>query len=297
MNLDRSLDRGGQGMSVINTLSDLRKLVKGPIVEPGTRHARVLAIAARKGGVGKTTTTVNLGAALALFHNRKVLLVDMDSQGHVGMSLRMETRGRARDTLSNVLLQKRRDVYELVQPTTIDGLWFVDSDRDLNNTEAIMAGRIGKELLLKNALDAARTHFDVILIDCPPNLGALTVNALVAADTVIVPTDLSTLSLDGVEALLATIGVVQETLNPKIGVMGLLKTRVDRRNQKMNAAIEDALTNRYGSCLLDTCVGISTAIAKAQHLGKPVFLAEPRSRGSEYYQQLAEEIDARLYPH
>ena len=213
------------------------------------------------------------------------------------MSLRVETRGRARDTLSSVLLQKRRDVYELVQPTTIDGLWFVDSDRDLNNTEAMMSSRIGKELLLKQALEAARTHFDIIMIDCPPNLGALTVNALVAADTVIVPTDLSTLSLDGVEALLATIGVVQETLNPNIGVMGLLKTRVDRRNQKMNSAIEDALTNRYGSCLLDTCVGISTAIAKAQHVGKPVFLSEPKSRGAESYQALAEEIDARLYPH
>jgi len=284
-------------MSVINTLSDLRRLVKGPTIEQGTRQARVVAISARKGGVGKTTTTVNLGAALALNHKRKVLLIDMDSQGHVGMSLRVETRGRARDTLSSVLLQKRRDVYELIQPTTIDGLWFVDSDRDLNTTEAQMAGRIGKELLLKQALEAARTHFDVILIDCPPNLGALTVNALVAADTVLVPTDLSTLSLDGVEALLSTISIVQETLNPRIGVMGLLKTRVDRRNQTMNSAIEDALTERYGACLFDTCVGISTAIAKAQHAGKPVILTEPRSRGAEDYSTLASEIDSRLYPH
>lgn len=282
-------------MSVMNTLSDLRRLVTGAAIEPGTRQAHVVAVTARKGGVGKTTTTVNLGAGLALFHRRKVLLIDMDAQGHVEMSLRTETRGRAPDALSRVLLQKRRDVQEIVQPTSVDGLWFVGSDHGLNQTEGEMASRIGKEMLLKHALRLARTHFDVVLVDCPPNLGSLTVNALVAADRVLVPCDLSTLSLDGVDALLETLDTVQESLNPGIGLLGLLRTRVDRRNQTMNAAIEETLRRRYGAWLLETEIGVSTAIAKAQHAGRPVFLDEAESRGAQAYRALAAEIDRQLF--
>lgn len=282
-------------MSVMNTISDLRRIVTGPKLDVGARNARIVAITARKGGVGKTTTTVNLGAALALFHKRKVLLIDIDAQGHVAMSMRADERGRAPDTLSNVLLQKRRDVIEIIQPTTIDGLWVAGSDGDLNNTEAIMASRIGKELLLKQALRYAQTHFDVILIDCPPNLGSLTVNALVAADHVLVPCDLSTLSLDGVDSLLDTLATVQETLNPSITLLGLVKTRVDRRNQTMNAAIDEALVERYGAWLLESEIGVSTAIAKAQHAGRPVFRHDPKSRGAKSYEALAKELNQRLF--
>lgn len=279
----------------MNTLSDLRRLVTGTGLEPGSRQARVIAVTARKGGVGKTTTTVNLGAGLALFHRRKVLLIDMDAQGHVEMSLRAETRGRAPDSLSHVLLSKRRDVQEIVQPTSVDGLWFVASDPELNRTEGEMASRIGKELLLRHAIKVARTHFDVILVDCPPNLGSLTVNALVAADQVLVPCDLSTLSLDGVGALIETLDTVQETLNPSIGLLGLLRTRVDRRNQTMNAAIEETLRGRYGTWLLDTEIGVSTALQKSQHAGRPVFLDEEESRGAQGYRALAAEIDRRIH--
>lgn len=282
-------------MSVMNTLSDFKRLVRGgPAVEPGHRRARVIAVTARKGGVGKTTTTVNLGAALAHYHRRKVLLIDMDAQGHVEMSLRREVRGRAPDSLSRVLLTRRRDVHEIVQPTSIDGLWFVASDPELNDTESIMGTKIGKELLLRQALKYARTHFDVILVDCPPNLGTLTVNALVASDQVLIPCDLSTLSLDGVEALLETLDTVQDTLNPTLGLLGLLRTRVDRRNQTMNAAIEGSLRERYGRWLLESEIGVSTAIAKAQHAGQPVFLFDETCRGSVGYCDLAREVDRRL---
>jgi chromosome partitioning protein len=280
----------------MNTLSDLRRMVKGPHIEMGTRNARIVAISARKGGVGKTTTTVNLGAALALFYNRKVLLIDMDPQGHVELSLRHDVRGRAPDSLSNVLLQKRRDIFEVVQPTAVDGLWYVSAGEDLNDTESIMSSRIGKELLLRQAMRYARTHFDVILIDCPPNLGSLTVNALVASQHVLIPCNLSTLSLNGVDALLETLSTVQETLNPDLNLLGLLKTRVDRRNLTMNGAIDAALAERYGSWILDTEIGVSTAIAKAQHAGRPVFLSDNKSSGARYYEELSAEIDARLFP-
>ena len=280
---------------MMHAFEDFRRLVAGPRIDVGNRDARVVAIAARTGGVGKTTTTVNLGAGLALFHKRKVLLLDMDAQGHVDMCLRVEGRGRAPDTLSRVLLGKRRDVFEIVQPTTIDGLWYVASDPGLNQTEGEMASRIGKELLLRQAIKAARSHFDVVLCDCPPNLGSLTVNALVAADAVLVPTDLSTLSLDGVDALLDTVDTVRETLNPGLGVLGVLRTRVDKRNQTMNTAITEALTSRYGPWVLDTEIGVSTAIAKAQHAGRPVLLDDADSRGSDGYRTLAAEVDRRLF--
>jgi len=277
-------------MSVMNTISSVRRLVRGPAVSLGNKNARVIAVAARKGGVGKTTTTVNLGASLAAHEGLKVLLIDMDAQGHVAMSLRAKGSAQNRETLSDILLQKRRDVMELARHTAVDGLWLAPSDYDLNNTESIMATRIGKELLLRNALRAARTHFDVILIDCPPNLGTLTANALVAADQVLIPCDLSTLSLDGVEALVDTLETIQETLNPNIGLLGLVRTRVDRRNKKMNAAIETALEERYGRWLLTTEIGVSSALTKAQHEGLPAFLHDQNSRGADAYRDLASEV-------
>ena len=281
-------------MSVMSTLTGIKRMVRGPAVEKGTRQATVIAVTARKGGVGKTTTTVNLGAALALYHGQKVLLIDMDAQGHVEMSLRRESRGRAPDVMSNVLLNRRRDVYEIVQPTSVDGLWLVASDNGLNETESLMSTKIGKELLLRQALKFARTHFDVILIDCPPNLGTLTVNALVAADQVLVPCDLSTLSLDGVDALIETLETIAETLNPSVQLLGLVRTRVDRRNKTMNQAIEQTLRGRYGAYLLDAEIGASTAISKAQHEGQPVFLYDAKSRGADGYRDLAAELADRL---
>ncbi len=282
-------------MSVIGALSDIRRRVRGgPALEMGAHRARVIAVTARKGGVGKTTTTVNLGAGLALHHDRRVLLVDMDAQGHVDMSLRQELRHGVRDTLGDVLLTKRRDIQEIVVPTAIEGLWVARSDHGLNQTESIMGTRIGKELLLRQALRYARTHFDVILVDCPPNLGTLTANALVAADQVLVPCDMSTLSLDGVDALLDTLETVQDTMNPAVGLLGLLRTRVDKRNQKMNAAILQTLEERYGPWLLKTEIGVSTAITKAQHAGTTVLLHDDRSRGAVAYRELAGEIDRRL---
>ena len=277
-------------MSVMNTLSSVKRLVRGPGISLGNRHARIIAVAARKGGVGKTTTTVNLGASLASHQNLKVLLLDKDAQGHVGMSLKAKGPLASQEALSDILLQKRRDVMELARPTAVDGLWMVPSDTDLNHTESVMSTRIGKELLLRNALRTARTHFDVILIDCPPNLGTLTANALVAADQVLIPCDLSTLSLDGVETLIETLETIQETLNPAVDLLGLVRTRVDRRNRKMNEAIESTLEEKYGRWLLRTEIGVSSALTKAQHVGLPAFMHDESSRGAEAYVRLAEEI-------
>ncbi|MBT9558466.1 MAG: ParA family protein [Myxococcales bacterium] len=286
-------------MSVISAftqsaLGDLKRLAFGPGVEPGSRKATVIAISARKGGVGKTTTTVNLGVALAQNHGKRVLLVDMDAQGHVATSLSRDRLDRPGDTLSTVLLEKRRDLQEIVAPTAIDGLWTVASDTNLHETETLLSARIGKELCLRQALKLARTHFDIILIDCPPNLGTLTVSALVAADKVLIPCDLSTLGLDGVDALFDTVETIQDSLNPTLSVLGLVRTRVDRRNLTMNAAIESTLSTRYAGHLMGSIIGISSSVPKAQLEGRSVLTSDPKSRGAEDHAALATEVLGRL---
>lgn len=286
-------------MAVLEAIGNLRRMIsKGPEIATGTKQAHVIAVAAQKGGVGKTTTSVHVAAGLARYHNRKVLLLDMDAQGHVGASLSRilpEIAQHNNASFGELLLQKRRDVYELAQETGQKGLFVVPSDRKLNETELMMAGKIGKELLLRQALRVARTHFDVILIDCPPNLGSLTINALTAADYVLVPSDMSVLSLDGVDALLDTIETIRETLNPTLRILGLVRTRVDRRNLTMNRAIEDTLQKWYSAWTLETTIGISTAIAKSQLNGQPIFLEDEKNKASKGYKSLAKELDQKLF--
>ena len=284
-------------MAMFEALHDIRRFVTGkPGGSPqnGHRRAEVIAISAQKGGVGKTTTAVHLAAGLARFQHKRVLLIDMDAQGHVDTSILHHIDGDASESLGAILLGKRRDVHEIAVPTQLDGLWRVPSDRDLNTVEAQMASRIGRELILKRAMRVARTHFDVIIIDCPPNLGSLTVNALVAADSVLIPCDLSLLSLDGVQNIYETIETIRDTLNPDLRLLGLLRTRVDRRNQKVNGAIENTLTEAYGPWVLETDIGVCTAIAKAQLSGQTVFSYDPRCRAAENYQALSAEVTRRF---
>ncbi len=285
-------------MAMMNAIGNLRKMMlKGPQLPEGDRNARVIAVAAQKGGVGKTTTTVHLAAGLALYHKRKVLLIDMDAQGHVSMSLSKVLGEQAQDkeSFGGLLLEKGRDLYEIAQETEIEGLSIIPSDRALNETESMMSARIGKELLLRQSLKVARTHYDVILIDCPPNLGNLTVNALTAADEVLIPCDMSVLSLDGVAAILDTLETLRETLNPNIRPLGLLRTRVDRRNITMNRTIEETLEKWYSSWVLNTVIGVSTAVNKAQLDGQTVFSYNKRDRAATFYKELSDEIDSIIF--
>ena len=281
-------------MAVFNTLGEIRRLVTGPNLAPGHRSAVTIAISAQKGGVGKTTTAVHLASGLAMYQGLKVLLIDMDAQGHVDTSILSHISNDNRDTMGHLLLQKRRELHEIATATRIKGLWRVPSDKALNHTEAQMASRIGRELLLKRALRLTRTHYDLIIIDCPPNMGSLTINALVAADLVLTPCDLSLLSLDGVENLLDAVESIRDTLNPELKILGLLRTRVDRRNQKVNAAIEETLKHRYGGLVLETDIGVSTAIAKAQLSGQTVFSFDEKCRAAIHYKALAAEVVARI---
>lgn len=261
---------------------------------PGDRQARVIAVAARKGGVGKTTTAVNLACALARDHGQQVLLIDLDPQGHVGAALRSVV-GPAAVRLADVLLAERpRDLLDAVIPTQIDGLHLTASDKGLGEAEAQLVSRIGRETVLQTALSTAITRYDTILIDCPPMLGTLTHNALLAAETVLVPCDMSILALEGVADLLDAVATVQTRLRHAIDVLGIVRTRYDGRNTTLNAEVEQALHANFGDWVLETVIPVNSALAKAQAAGESIFDFAPRARGAQAYQALATELVRRL---
>ncbi|PIE19154.1 MAG: chromosome partitioning protein ParA [Proteobacteria bacterium] len=271
----------------------LRRFMRGErALTRGERDAVVIAICAQKGGVGKTTTAVNLAAGLAQREGKRTLLIDMDGQGHCASALHAELRGTATDSLSGILLGRRRDVQEIALKTNVDDLWMVPSDKDLGAAEGIMAGKIGKEFLLRSALRIARTHYDAVVIDCPPNLGNLTVNALLAADWLLVPCDMSMLSVEGVDDIFDTVDTISDTLGHQLSVLGVLRTRYDARNQKVNEAVEASL-ERYSRHVLPTVVPVNTTLAQAQLAGHPIFSFAPTCRGAMAYQALVTEVIER----
>lgn len=273
----------------------LRRLRKDPTSShaPGQRQARVIAVAARKGGVGKTTTAINLACALARAHGHQVLLIDLDPQGHVGAALRAAMQP-APVRISEVLLSERpRDLLDAVVPTTIEGLHVTASDKSLGETEAQLVSRIGRETVLQGALSTAITRYDTILIDCPPMLGTLTHNALLAAHAVLIPCDMSILALEGVADLLDAVALVQTRLRHPIEVQGILRTRFDARNTRVNETVGQALSDNFGEWLLDAVIPVNSALAKAQTAGESIYDFDPRARGAKAYLDLAAELVER----
>lgn len=261
----------------------------------GDRDAHVLAVATIKGGVGKTTTAVNLAAAMAR-DGLQVLLVDLDAQGHCSacLSSTISVHPPAMSLSTLLMSDASPEVLEACVDSGIDGLDVTPADSALSEAEGRMGQKLGREMLLRDALDVTRSHYDVIVLDCPPNSGNLTMNALVAADSVLIPTELSPLAQAGAEEMLSTVLMVRARLEAQTELLGVLLTRVDGRSTTVNTPVLERLEERFGEALFETRIGQNTDLSKAQLAGQTIFDFAPRSRGAQAYDALLDEVLERL---
>ncbi len=263
-----------------------------PDPQPVTVHgqARVISMCNQKGGVGKTTTTINLGAALAEF-GRKVLLVDFDPQGSLSVGLGLNPHEMDL-TIYNLLMQRDVDVHDVVVPTVVPGMDLLPSNIDLSAAEVQLVHEVAREQTLSRVLAPALASYDVILIDCQPSLGLLTVNALTASDGVIVPLECEYFALRGVALLKTTIDKVRERLNPRLEIEGVLGTMFDGRTLHSREVME-RLVSAWGDKVFHTVIRRTVKFSDSTVAGEPITSYASTSGGAEAYRQLAKEVALR----
>jgi len=247
---------------------------------------KIIALANQKGGVGKTTSVINIGAGLNKL-KQKVLFIDLDPQGHLTYSLGIEAH-ELKQTIYD-LLKGETTLEEIVISRT--GLKLIPSNLSLSRADIEFSGIAGRELLLKEALKNTR-GFDFILIDCPPSLGLLTLNAFVAAQEVFIPLQTEYLALQGVSSLLETIEIVRKRLNNDLEITGIIGTRFDRR-KRLNKEVVEKIKGYFGGKLFKTLIRDNIALAEAPSYGKTIFEYAPKSYGAEDYLELCREIIKR----
>jgi len=269
-----------------------RPLPDLPVPEPLQGHgpARVIAMCNQKGGVGKTTTTISLGAALAEY-GRKVLLVDFDPQGSLSVGLGFNPN-TLDGTIYNLLMERDARIDEVISKTNVDGMDLLPSNIDLSAAEVQLVTEVAREQSLSRVLRPALAEYDVILIDCQPSLGLLTINALTAADGVIVPLECEYFALRGVALLTETIDKVTERLNPRLRVDGLLGTMFDGRTLHGREVLK-TLVDGWGDAVFHTVIRRTIKFSDSTVAGEPITSYAPGSAGAESYRQLAREVLVR----
>lgn len=267
----------------------------GPAPEQGegTRSARIIALANQKGGVGKTTTTITLAAAL-VEHGKKVLVVDFDPQGGCGLGLGIEP-GSLELSIYDALLDRNCRVEDVLVDTKIEGLQLLPSNIDLAAAELMLVQEVAREQSLMRVLAPLRVKYDFILIDCPPSLGLLTINALTAADGVLVPLETEYYALRGMGQLMDSIEKIKERLNPRLQIDGIVATMFDGRTLHGKEVLE-RVKEAFGPRLFETVIAKTIRFAEAPVAGEPILSYAPTSTGAVAYRKLAEEVIDRVTP-
>ena len=269
-----------------------RPLPDFPEPAPLSSHgpARIIAMCNQKGGVGKTTTTINLGAALVEL-GRKVLLVDFDPQGALSVGLGVPTH-QLDVTIYNLLVERGHDIREVIQHTSVDGLDVVPANIDLSAAEVQLVGEVAREQILARVLRPVLDEYDVILIDCQPSLGLLTVNALTAAHGVIIPLETEYFAMRGVALLVETIEKIQDRLNPRLEIDGILATMFDGRTLHSREVVS-SVVDHFGDRVFHTVISRTVKFPDATLAAEPITTYASGHSGAEAYRQLARELIAR----
>ncbi len=253
-------------------------------------NAYIIALANQKGGVGKTTTAVNLAASLA-HHGKKVLVVDLDPQGNATMGSGID-KSHIEKGVYQVLINQC-DVTDAITKSETGGYDMLAANRNLAGAEVELVQEIAREMRLKGALEQVRTQYDFIILDCPPSLTILTLNGLVAADGIIVPMVCEYYALEGLSDLISTLRKIRQTLNPRIRVLGVLKTMYDARNN-LAQDVTKQLQAHFASELFVTEIPKNIRLAEAPSHGMPVLMYDAQAKGSIAYLNVAKEVIKRV---
>ncbi len=266
-----------------------RPLPVFPHPEPLARHgpARVVAVCNQKGGVGKTTTTISLGAALAEF-GRRVRLVDFDPQGALSVGLGIQPH-ELDATIYNLLMERAASPSEVVIKTSVAGMHLLPSNIDLSGAEVQLVHEVGREFVLGGVLEPLLPDYDIVLIDCQPSLGLLTVNALACSDGIVVPLECEYFAMRGVALLTETIDKVSRRINPRLHMDGLLATMYDSRTLHSREVLT-RVVDRFGDQVFHTVISRTVRFPDATVAGEPITSFDPASNGASSYRQLAKEV-------
>lgn len=264
-----------------------------PDPEPLSSHgpATIIAMCNQKGGVGKTTSTINMGAALAEF-GRKVLLVDLDPQGALSAGLGI-SHEELDVTVHNLLVDNSSSIFDAILPSGVENLDLVPANIDLSAAEIQLVNEVGREQALARALRPVMKDYDFIIIDCQPSLGLLTVNALSCADSVMIPVESEYFSLRGLALLMDTVEKVRDRLNFKLEVLGILVTMFDRRTLHAREVME-RLVEAFGDKVFDSVITRTVRFPETSVAGEPISSWAPRSSGAIQYRNLAAEVIQRV---